>query len=853
MPDKKLVIVESPAKARTISRFLGGDYEISASMGHVRDLPERSLGVDVEHGFEPIYVETKKDVVARLSKSARNASDIYLAPDPDREGEAIAWHLKELLKRKSPPLEFHRVAFHEITKSAIAKAFQDPGELNERLVDAQQARRVLDRLVGYKVSPLLWSKIGQGKSLSAGRVQSVALRIVCEREREILAFDPKEYWVFEGVFEPLSSPGEGSRFKAKLVRIDGKKADIGDTATAEAVSKAIDAASGFSVSSVEVKPQTRKAPPPFITSTLQQSASSNLRMNASRTMRIAQNLYEGVDIGAGGPTGLITYMRTDSVAVAKEAAAVCRAFVETKYGKDYLPQKPPVYKSRSTAQGAHEAIRPTDVTLTPDDVKQYLDRDQLRLYTLIWRRFVASQMAPARLKRTTVVVENTSGDAKYAFQAQATVTEFPGFTVLFPARDDAAESNGDDPGDKNANAAVLGRLSKGDGCRPVSLSKEQKFTEPPPRYTEATLIRELEANGIGRPSTYATIVGTIQNRGYCEREGNKLVPTPIGFEVNDYLVATLPALFQVGFTAEMEKRLDEIEEGKVDWRAMLKDFNDNLTAWLGEAKFANAPDAAKTAALIMALDGISEWEKPARVNNRSRNDKNFFESIKRQFDEGAAITEKQWNALLSLALKYKKQIPNLDDLAGEFSFQEDLENAGKRFAERAAAAAERERVMDSEDTAKLKRAFEMLAEAPWEPPTKKGARTYDDKKFFESLKKQLDDGRPLSAKQIAAFGKLAARYADKIERGSEILDLVGVDPASSEPAPPPENAAEIETALSTLSKVSKWAEPVKKGRRVYDDKEFFESLNRQYAAKKALSAKQVAALKRLAAKYADKT
>jgi len=853
MPDKKLVIVESPAKARTISRFLGGDYEIAASMGHIRDLPERSLGVDVENGFEPIYVETKKDVVARLSKSAKNASDIYLAPDPDREGEAIAWHLKELLKRESPPLEFHRVVFHEITKSAIAKAFQDPGELNDRLVDAQQARRVLDRLVGYKVSPLLWSKISQGKSLSAGRVQSVALRIVCEREREIQAFEPKEYWVFDALFEPVGAPGDGNRFKARLVKIDGKKVEIGDTATAEAVSKAIDASAGFAVSSVEVKPQSRKAPPPFITSTMQQSASSNLRMNASRTMRVAQNLYEGVDIGTGGPTGLITYMRTDSVAVAKEAVAACRAFVETKYGKDYLPSKPMVYKSRSSAQGAHEAIRPTDVMLTPDDVKQYLDRDQLRLYTLIWKRFVASQMTPARLKRTTVVVENTSGDAKYAFQAQATVTEFPGFTILFPARDDAAESKGEEGSDKNANAEILGRLARGDGCRSVSLSKEQKFTEPPPRYTEATLIRELEANGIGRPSTYATIVGTIQNRGYCERQNNKLVPTPVGFEVNDYLVASLPSLFQVGFTADMEKRLDEIEEGKVDWRAMLKDFNDNLMAWLGEAKYANAPDAAKTAALIHAMDGISEWEKPSKVNNRSRNDKNFFESIKKQFDESSAITEKQWGALLGLALKYKEQVPNLGALAGEFSFQDDLRGVEELQAERAAVAAERAKAMASEDTAKLKEAFEILASAPWDPPVKRGSRTYDDKKFFESLRKQLDAGRPLSEKQIAALRKLSARYADKLESGEKILDLLGVDPEAAQPAAPPENAAEIESALSALEKVSKWAEPVKKGRRVYDDKEFFESLNRQYSTKKALSPRQVAALKRLAAKYAEKT
>ena len=857
MPDnKKLVIVESPAKARTISRFLGGDYEITASMGHIRDLPERSLGVDIEHGFEPIYVDTKKDVVARLSKSARNASEVYLAPDPDREGEAIAWHLKEILDRKKPPLEFHRVVFHEITKSAITKAFQKPGEINERLVDAQQARRILDRLVGYKVSPLLWTKLGQGKALSAGRVQSVALRIVCEREREIQAFEPKEYWVFTALFEPLKCPGAENRFKARLIRIDGSKADIGDTASADAVKTAMDKSDGFAVTSVEVKPQRRNAPPPFITSSMQQSASAYLRMSASRTMSIAQSLYEGVDIGTGGPTGLITYMRTDSVAVAAEAVKACRAFVQVKYGDKFLPPKPPVYKSRASAQAAHEAIRPTDVTLTPEKAKSFLDKDQFRLYEMIWKRFVASQMAPAALKRTTVLLENASGPEKFTFQARATVTEFPGFTTLYPAKDDAGESNkDDDQGETTGDAAsILGKLEQGDKCRAADFAGEQKFTEPPPRYSEATLIRELESNGIGRPSTYATIVGTIQNRGYCDRVKGKLVPTKTGFDVNDYLVETLPALFQVGFTADMEKKLDAIEEGTVDWREMLKTFNDNLVAWLGEAKFANAPDAGKVAAVVNAMDSVSQWEEPQKSKNYKRDDKAFFESIKRQFQESSAITEKQWGALLGLALKYRDQIPALETLAAEHGFSDDLRMAEERRSAIAEAAAERERVMESEDTAKLKQAFDMLEKAPWDAPVKRGARTYDDGKFFKSLKKQLDDGRPLSEKQIAAFGRLAAKYADRIEGGDKIVELLGVSSDKKEPtAEDAKNAADIEAALTALSKVSEWAEPVKKGRRVFDDKAFFESLSSQYASRKSLSPKQVAALKRLAAKYADKT
>ena len=856
MPEKKkLVIVESPAKARTITRFLGGEFEIAASMGHVRDLPERSLGVEIERGFEPVYVETKKDVVARLSKSARNASEIYLAPDPDREGEAIAWHLKELLDRKRPPVEFHRVVFHEITKSAIKKAFQSPGKINESLVDAQQARRILDRLVGYKVSPLLWSKLGQGKALSAGRVQSVALRIVCERERDIQAFEPKEYWVFVGLFEPLKAPGPDNRFKARLTKIDGAKAEVGDSAAAEAVKSALAGSAGFAVSSVEVKPQRRNAPPPFITSSMQQSASAYLRMSASRTMSVAQSLYEGVDIGAGGPTGLITYMRTDSVAVAAEAVKTCRAFIETKYGDKFLPAKPPVYKSRASAQAAHEAIRPTDVTLTPDKAKQFLDRDQFRLYEMIWKRFVASQMAPAILKRTTVLVENASGAKKFTFQARAIVTEFPGFTTLYPAKDDAGENKDDDQGETSGDAAsILGKLAQGDECRAADFAGEQKFTEPPPRYSEATLIRELEANGIGRPSTYATIVGTIQNRGYCDREKGKLVPTKTGFDVNDYLVETLPSLFQVGFTAEMEKKLDKIEDGTVDWREMLKTFNDNLVAWLGEAKFANAPDADKVDALIKALDNVSQWEEPRKIKNSKRDDKAFAESIKRQFVESSAITEKQWGALLALALKYRDQISGLEEIAKEHGFTDDLRGAEERRSAIAAAAAERERVMESEDIVKLKQAFDILGNAPWDAPAKRGARTYDDAKFFKSLKKQLDDGRPLSEKQVAALGRLAAKYADRIDGGGKLAELLGM-PANERTAPTEEDAktaAEIKAALDILSKVAEWAEPVKKGRRVYDDKEFFNSLASQYASRKSLSPKQVAALKRLSAKYADK-
>ncbi|MCK5844958.1 MAG: type I DNA topoisomerase, partial [Victivallales bacterium] len=482
MSNKKLVIVESPAKARTIKRILGDEFEVTASVGHIRDLPEKNLGIDIAQGFEPQYVVTQPKVVASLKAVAKNADEIYLAPDPDREGEAIAWHLKEILDSKKSKKTFHRVVFHEITKSAVSKAFEEPSEVNLDLVDAQQARRVLDRLVGYQVSPLLWSKVRRG--VSAGRVQSVALRIVCEREREIIAFNPEEYWVFEGMFEPAATPGEQNRFQAKLTRVAGKKTSIHTAEEAERIMKALADSDSFSVTSVEVKPQKKSAPPPFITSTLQQSAGNLLRMGASQTMSLAQQLYEGID-GSGASGGLITYMRTDSVAVAGEAQKACRDFVQSEYGAEYVPEKARNFKSSASAQGAHEAIRPTDVTLTPKQAARFLDSNQLRLYSLIWKRFVASQMSPAIMEKTTVDVENSGGGESCVFQATAIVTKFKGYTVLTPPKED-----------KDADAAatstlspeiVLGLLSKGDVCLPIDLTKEQKFTEPPPRFSEATL------------------------------------------------------------------------------------------------------------------------------------------------------------------------------------------------------------------------------------------------------------------------------------------------------------------------------------------------------------------------------
>jgi DNA topoisomerase-1 len=831
---KKLVIVESPAKARTIKRFLGSDFEITASMGHVRDLPEKSLGIDIQNGFEPAYTETRKKIVSQLKSSAKGVTDIYLAPDPDREGEAIAWHLKELLQDKKGKIEFHRVAFHEITKSAVAKAFETPGEINTSLVDSQQARRILDRIVGYQVSPLLWSKVKRG--VSAGRVQSVALRIICEREREIEAFEPQEYWVFGIDFEHTLTPAPDNKFTTKLVKIDGKKAEVHTGEEALELFTMLQNSPEFKVSSVEVKPQTRNAPPPFITSTLQQNAGTS----ASRTMRIAQQLYEGIDIGSGGPTGLITYMRTDSVAVASEAQNACRGFILAEYGDAYAPAKQRNFKVSASAQAAHEAIRPTDVTFTPEKAAKFLDGDQLRLYTMIWKRFVASQMAPARLQKTTVNVQNTQGAKTCTFQATAIVTQFPGFMVLAGTKKEDSE---------NKNAEVLGKISEGDNCKPADITKEQKFTEPPPRYSEPSLIRELESNGIGRPSTYASIVMTIQTRDYCRKDGGKLVPTEIGFQVNDYLVAKLPVLFEIGFTAEMEKQLDTIEEGKLNWKTMLQNFYDNFAKWLNDAKFAGAPENAKAEALLALMENVTTWAEPEKSGRRTYDDKKFFTSLKDQFEKDKSMTEKQWGALLQLALKYKEQISGFDDFVTEFSCADDVAEIQKLIDDRAAAAKQRQANLNSEDFLKLKEAFDLFDNVEWDEPVKKGARTFDDQKFFNSLKKQMESGKALSEKQMNAFRRIASKYAEKTGQEEKLNSLLKLDEINAAAAA---GNPEVEALLAQMANVTKWAEPVTKGKRTFDDKSFFESLKKQYNDRKTLSSRQIFALKKIAAKYAEK-
>ena len=567
MSGKKLVIVESPAKARTVGRFLGSGYDVRASIGHVRDLPANRLGVDVERDFEPRYVvpEKKKAVVKDLRERVKGAASIYLATDPDREGEAISWHLATVLNAKGVPI--HRVEFHEITRDAIGLAFAHPRDINVNLVNAQQARRVLDRLVGYKLSPLLRSKMNK-KGLSAGRVQSVAVRLVVEREREIQQFKPREYWTLDA--ELAKRPKKGQRkahFVASLRTIRGEKADLQDEAAAKAVVADLQGAV-YRVAEVSKRDAQRHPAPPFTTSTLQQEASRKLGFTAKRTMAVAQQLYEGLPIGSEGNVGLITYMRTDSTNLAASAVAEARDYIAGRYGREYLPEAPRAYKSRSKgAQEAHEAIRPTSVRREPESAAPFLTADQLKVYRLIWQRMVSCQMASAQLENTTVDVAAgpEQGEAPYIFRATGTVTKFPGFTIVYTEGKDEGEE-----ADKKSGA--LPPLEQGETLDLLRLLPEQHFTQPPPRYTEASLVKALEEHGIGRPSTYAPILSTIQDRGYVLRSGRQLSPTELGFLVNDLLVKHFPEVVDVRFTAGMEEELDDVAQGEREWVAVLHDF-----------------------------------------------------------------------------------------------------------------------------------------------------------------------------------------------------------------------------------------------------------------------------------------
>jgi len=573
-----LVIVESPAKAKTIKKYLGAGYVVKASVGHIKDLPKKKMGIDIEHGFQPEYVviETKQKVLAEIKEAAANVKQVFLAPDPDREGEAIAWHIAEEVRPSNPNIQ--RVLFNEITKKAINEAILRPTTLDIKKFESQQARRVLDRIVGYQISPVLWTKVRRG--LSAGRVQSVAVRLICERESEITAFQPQEYWTVEVKVEGGNPPP----FTAKVARLDDKKVELTHEGQAREVVDAIKS-SPLVVASVERKERRKNAPPPFITSKLQQEASSKLRFSPKRTMGLAQRLYEGVEVGEDGLVGLITYMRTDSTRLSDDAVTEVRAYIGERFGADRLPAEPVVYKTKKGAQDAHEAIRPTSTKYDPESVRKLWEagqgggrderetEDLLKLYTLIWNRTIACQMVPAVFDQTSIEI----GAGRVALRATGQVMKFAGFLEVY------AETV-EDAANEDETSGALPEVREGETLKLLETTPEQHFTQPPPRFSEATLVKELEEKGIGRPSTYAAILTTIQGRGYVEKREGRLHPTELGTMVDGLLLKSFPDIVSSDFTAQMEEQLDKVEEGEADWVKILKSFYTPFKAEVETAK-----------------------------------------------------------------------------------------------------------------------------------------------------------------------------------------------------------------------------------------------------------------------------
>ncbi|HEU4504375.1 MAG TPA: type I DNA topoisomerase [Nitrospira sp.] len=595
---KSLIIVESPTKAKTITKYLGRGYTVMASVGHIKDLPTSKLGVDLDHNFKPQYVtiKGKSKVLAEIKKKAEAADKVFLAPDPDREGEAIAWHLAEELRGKSKKKsdgKVFRVLFNEITERAIKQALQSPGQIDMKLVNAQQARRVLDRIVGYQGSQLLWNKVRRG--LSMGRVQSVAVRLMCEREAEREAFRAEEYWSITALLAGANPPP----FEAKLHSINGQEASIGNAEQAQQIVAAIQGKS-FVVASVERKEKKRNPVAPFITSRLQQEAARKLHFTPKKTMTLAQQLYEGVEIGTEGSTGLITYMRTDSPRISQEAMAEVRQIIQDRFGAEYLPDVPNVYKTSKAAQEAHEAIRPTSAARDPESIRPYLEQDQYNLYKLIWNRFIASQMVPAILDVTRVETTPLETEARYVFRSSGTIVKFPGHTIVYMEgvdRELLAQKAKQDEEPEDSGERQLPELTEGERLRLVEqaeqtipgVTSKQHFTQPPPRYNEALLIKELEEKGIGRPSTYAAIISTIQERKYVEKVDGRFVPTETGKTVNDFLLKGFPDVVNVDFTSQLEAELDEVEEGNKPWVDAVRDFYDPFTADLEKAKSIPGP------------------------------------------------------------------------------------------------------------------------------------------------------------------------------------------------------------------------------------------------------------------------
>ena len=812
------MIVESPAKAKTIGKYLGGDFTVMSSVGHVRDLPKKGLSIKIEPvegtenrwTFTPRYEVSaeKKKVVDELRKAARAADEVFLAPDPDREGEAIAWHLSQVLDDVTKGKPVRRVTYNEITKGAVRAAVENPGEIDLARVDAQQARRILDRLVGFKVSPLLWKNLQYGYSLSAGRVQSAALRLLVEREREIAAFNPVAYWVL-GV--EASKGTKETAFIAKLARLDDEKPEVHSQEQAATLVDDLDGA-GLRVAYVKQQPKTRHPYPPFTTSTLQQAASSVCGFSPHRTMSIAQKLYEA---------GLITYMRTDSVNVAAVAREAAKNLIAAEFGAAFVPEKPNFYKSKSGAQEAHEAIRPTDVRMRPAEAG--LDAASTKLYDLIWRRFVASQMAEARLVQTTVGLEAEKDSLRhsYLFTASTATVEFEGFLAVMKAAPKKAKA-AEDADEDSDEVKSLPPLAEGEALTPVRWLSDRKETKPPPRYSEASLVKALEENGVGRPSTYAQTIEVLVDRLYATREARQLVPTPRGMDVNDWLVKKIEPLFNVGYTAKMEGELDKVEEGAERGNDMLSDFYRQFTAWVRDAQ-EPPPPTEKFTALFELLDEVKTWRPPMTIGKRTFGDREFVESVRQQLAEGKMpVSEKQLQALVKVAVAYRDQIRDGEMRLVDLGYGPEID-----------------RVKNAPSDELVKWCFQTIDRI--------GGLTKNP--FLNSLREQVDRGRVLSAKQFAILARSVGENAGALDDADQVrARLAPYVPGGFEIAPVDPAVPDL---LALLETVKEWKEPVRRGRRVYNDHEFVSSLRDQYARRSSLSPRQVLALRRVCVNYRE--
>ena len=820
---KKLLIVESPAKAKTIGKYLGKDFTVKSSVGHIRDLPKHNGSIAIDSvapgrwNFTPTYEvsEGKEKVVKELKAAVKGADAIYLASDPDREGEAIAWHLREVLKSGAKDKPFYRVTYNEITKPAVLKAVSEPRDIDMPRVDAQQARRILDRLVGYKVSPILWKNIhiNNAKTLSAGRVQSVALRLLVERQREIDAFKPETYFVI-GV-EAQKRTAAAERFVARLARFDGEKPDIRDRQTAD--NMMVDLSHSFlKVADLKARPKVRHALPPFTTSTLQQAASSVLGFSPGKTMKSAQKLYE---------MGAITYMRTDSVNVSDLARKAAEDFIKSTYGAAFYPEKPNFYKSKADAQGAHEAIRPTDIALTPD--RAGFDSTDLKLYDLIWRRFVASQMSDAKTTVKTAFLEPEKPALmhRYVFTASATEIEFEGFLKVMKLSLKNKKASEEESQEDSDEVDKLPKLELGEALDVHRFLSDEKQTKGPSHYSEASLIKALEENGVGRPSTYAQTIETLKTREYAVTEKKKLVPTERGTVVCDYLVKHLDALFSVGYTAKMEAELDKVEEHGESMNDMLSGFYGRFTAALKEsAQSVPPPDKSKFDLVFALLAQVKEWKQPVRDGRRLYDDRKFYESVKEQGEAGKTLSERQLVSLVRMVIDYAGQIPDAErrlreaGLAGNIASQ--MERADPELVKLAFAA------------------FDSI----------KGIKFNS---FMKSLRDQFEHNHPLSLKQFVILAKTLGENAAALpqEWRQQVFEkLAPFVPGgiALQPADP-----SIMEMLDIMRSIKDWRKPVSKGRKTYDDKAFVNSLSEQYARRRTLSSRQMMALKRVVVAYKD--